>query len=243
MLHPEALAKRFRERDIAVMTSGKPTEDEGEVPEPSGMRTYLTVKFPLRDEDGSVNGVCGIATDITERKKLQQEMERMAQTDLLTNLPNRRHFMSMAELEVSRTVRYGGELSVLMLDIDHFKNINDTYGHKAGDTVLEKIGALCKQALRDVDIVGRIGGEEFAFLLPQTDREHAVQVAERLRNTIAEAEIAIEGEQSLPVTVSIGVSAYAGTATNIAVLLNQADQLLYEAKRSGRNRVCADERC
>lgn len=238
VLYPEADAVLFRQHDLAVMASGKTIEMEEDLQCSSGKRSFLSIKFPLRNDAGEISGVCGMATDITDRKKIQQEIEKMAQTDMLTNLPNRRHFMNLAELEVSRTIRYGGQLSVLMMDIDHFKSINDTHGHKAGDDVLRKIGSLCQVALRDVDVVGRIGGEEFAVLLPQTGRDSAVMVAERLCKTISDAEMTLGDGGELHITVSIGVAVMVADAANLDTLLTQADGLLYEAKRSGRNRVC-----
>lgn len=238
-LYPEAIAAQFRQNDLVVMESGRVIESEETLQDSTGLHSFLTVKFPLRDEAGEINGVCGMATDITERKLIQQEVERLAQTDVLTNLPNRRHLMSLAELEVSRTLRYSGELSVLMMDIDHFKSINDTHGHEAGDAVLSKIGTLCREALREVDVVGRIGGEEFAILLPQTDHDQAIVVAERLRQTIADAVTVLHDGALLQFTVSIGGAVFVGDASiNLERLLSQADKCLYEAKRSGRNRVC-----
>jgi diguanylate cyclase (GGDEF)-like protein len=191
----------------------------------------------LRDEAGKVNGVCGIATDITDRKKIQDEVERLSQVDVLTNLANRRHFMVLAEQEMSRTRRYGGPLSALMLDVDFFKKINDTYGHKAGDAVLSMLGERCRNTLRTIDIAGRIGGEEFAFLLPQTLPEKAAEVAERLRRSIADLPVELDDGRLLSVTVSIGVAGLDETVTTVDTLISLADKALYAAKDGGRNRV------
>jgi diguanylate cyclase (GGDEF)-like protein len=170
-------------------------------------------------------------------ESLQAELERQAHTDSLTGLANRRHFMDLAEKELSRTLRYGGSLAVLMVDLDHFKHINDTYGHNTGDLVLQSVAELFRRELRSIDCVGRLGGEEFAVLLPQSDSTGAREVAERLRKAIADTGVA--REQGLPVhfTASIGLAAMPGAATNIDSLLSQADGALYEAKRSGRNRT------
>jgi diguanylate cyclase (GGDEF)-like protein len=126
-----------------------------------------------------------------------------------------------------------------MLDIDHFKKINDTYGHKCGDLVLKKLAATCQQVLREVDIIGRIGGEEFAILLPETDKEQAIEVAERLREAIGNAEVAIENGRPVRFTASIGVTSLTGEDKNMDVLLNIADKALYQAKNAGRNKVVA----
>jgi len=177
-------------------------------------------------------------TTAAQAETLQHELERLAQTDSLTGLANRRHFMLQAEKELSRTVRYGGQLAVLMVDIDLFKKTNDTYGHSAGDLVLQTLSGIFGHELREVDIVGRLGGEEFAIVLPQTDGASAVEVAERLRQSVADT--ATIRPQGLPIhfTVSIGVAVQQGS-TNIEILLSQADSALYEAKRTGRNRVIA----
>lgn len=197
-----------------------------------------THAVPMRDANEQITGLLGVTRDITARKQADRELKQLAQTDFLTNLANRRHFMELAEQELSRTLRYGGPLSVLMMDLDHFKNINDTYGHTIGDLVLQKFGGLVRQTLRDVDAVGRVGGEEFAIVLPQTDAEHALEVAERLCRLTADTEVALDQGRPLHFTVSVGVTTLAGSGNNIDTLLSQADQALYEAKNSGRNRVC-----
>ena len=144
-----------------------------------------------------------------------------------------------SELELSRAIRYDNALSIFMIDIDFFKQVNDNHGHKMGDTVLKEFAEVCGNMLRDVDIVGRIGGEEFAILLPETDKNEAAEVAERLRNAIANAQVPLStGDQSLHFTVSIGEASLASKDDNLDELLNLADKALYEAKNSGRNRVC-----
>ncbi|WP_428825475.1 PAS domain S-box protein [Azonexus sp. IMCC34842] len=237
-LYPATIAQVFRQHDLAVMASGKPDELEETLENARGIHSFLTSKFPLRNEEGKINGVCGIATDITERKKIQNEIERLSQIDLLTNLANRRHFMALAEREFARAVRYKGELSVLMIDADHFKNVNDSYGHKAGDAVLATLGEILRTSLRDVDIAGRIGGEEFAVVLPETGTDEAFDVAERIRTCIAASSIPVQDGTPLKVTVSIGISKFTDEGSSIEILMDRADEQLYLAKRSGRNKVC-----
>lgn len=204
-----------------------------------GRRCWVdTHAVPMRDSTGLIRGVLSVTRDITERKKARQELERLARIDVLTGLANRRHFMVLAEQELTRTLRYGGALSVLMIDIDHFKNVNDTHGHQTGDLVLQRLGGLCREALREVDCIGRIGGEEFAVVLPLTDGARALEVAERLRRTVADTEVALERGLPLRFTLSIGVTTLVDRGTNLDTLLGQADSALYEAKRTGRNRVC-----
>jgi diguanylate cyclase (GGDEF)-like protein len=165
------------------------------------------------------------------------ELERQAHIDYLTGLANRGRFMELAEAEEARAARYGNPFAVLLLDVDHFKSINDRHGHKAGDAVLRALGAILRKTLREVDIIGRIGGEEFAALLPETDAIRAPEVAERVRRAIADSEMPAGDGEPLHVTVSIGVVATKENVGSIDKLLGQADTALYLAKNSGRNRV------
>lgn len=192
----------------------------------------------VRDAAGQVIYFIAQIQDITERKTLLEKLELQANRDYLTGLSNRRHFLEQGEIELSRAKRYGNALSIFMLDIDHFKRINDTHGHKAGDLVLQKLSTVCQQTLRTVDIVGRIGGEEFAVLLPETDAGQAAEVGERLRENIANSNVILDAGLPLQFTVSIGIATLKDNSINLDMLLNLADQALYDAKNSGRNRVC-----
>jgi len=178
-----------------------------------------------------------VVRDITERKRFEHELERQAHYDFLTNVYNRRHFMQLADNELARSMRYDSVLSLLMLDIDYFKNINDSQGHKAGDIALQKLAEICRHTLRQVDIIGRLGGEEFAILLPETALAEAQETAERLRLAIAQLEVSLDNGLPFHFTVSIGVTAPTSRHENLDTLLNQADQALYAAKHGGRNKV------
>lgn len=192
----------------------------------------------VRDSRGKVLYFIAQVQDITERKAMLEELQRQATKDYLTGLSNRRHFMEQGENELAQVQRYGHALSLLMLDIDHFKNINDSYGHKAGDIVLQKLSQILRETLRTVDIIGRMGGEEFVVLLPETDLQEAVEVAERLREIVAGTEVIREAGLPLRFTISIGVVTMKQKHINLDILLNQADQALYKAKTAGRNKVC-----
>jgi diguanylate cyclase (GGDEF)-like protein/PAS domain S-box-containing protein len=196
----------------------------------------VEVSFNAVDIDGDRFLFCA-SRDITERKRLQKELEQRAHIDYLTKVNNRGYFMLLAEQELLRAIRYDRKVSLFMLDIDHFKKINDMHGHKSGDIALQRLAEICRNALREVDIIGRIGGEEFAILLPETDKSVAYNLAERLRTNIAKTEVKILSDLSIYLTVSIGVSVLSANGKSIDVLLQMADKALYEAKNSGRNKV------
>jgi diguanylate cyclase (GGDEF)-like protein len=161
----------------------------------------------------------------------------LATTDSLTGLPNRRQFRERAELEFAKCQRYGVPLSIALLDVDHFKRINDSHGHGCGDTVLREIARACSQAVRSVDLVARYGGEEFVVLLPHTDLRDAAQTVERIRSLIADLKISGSTHGVLNVTASAGVAGWRCEHETLAELIDAADAALYRAKRNGRNRV------
>jgi diguanylate cyclase (GGDEF)-like protein len=170
--------------------------------------------------------------------RLAAELHRRAHADPLTGLPNRRAFEEGLAREIARAARASLPLAVLALDVDHFKRVNDAHGHPAGDEVLRTIAACLAQAARAGDLVGRVGGEEFAAALPGADLAQAREVAERIRARVA-AEPVAAGAAAVPVTVSIGVASLGADAADGPSLLARADARLYEAKRSGRNRVAS----
>lgn len=186
-----------------------------------------------------INFAANLTAVAIENKNVREELERRAYNDYLTGLATRRHFFERAEEEIARHTRHGGALSVLMFDIDNFKQINDLYGHSTGDLVLKKIAHITMETLREIDLIGRIGGEEFAVLLPETGLEEAMVVAERLRKAIEEGEVILNEGLSPRFSASFGVTSAGERSINIDMLLNRADKALYEAKESGRNRVCA----
>jgi diguanylate cyclase (GGDEF)-like protein len=174
--------------------------------------------------------------NVSDLVRSADEYAELAITDALTGIYNRRHFMTRFESEWNRYLRYGRPLSLLMLDIDLFKSVNDRYGHDVGDRVIVHVARLCEAQTRNSDLVARIGGEEFAILLPESDLEEARVVAERLRGTLAEQPLP-DGEQVIAVTISIGVAQADTAMAGLAELSKRADEALYAAKRGGRNRV------
>lgn len=238
---PEDVVSKLYAVDTRVMAQGENSAEEIESRTADGeIRYYWEVKTPIFDpqDKSHIWGLCGISYDITERKFLEEELKRQAHIDYLTGVNNRRHFMEQAELELRRAVRYNNPLCIFMMDIDYFKQINDSYGHKTGDIVLKKLTEICQHTLREVDIIGRVGGEEFAILLPETNLDKAFEVAERLRVVISETNVPLENGLPVHFTVSIGVAALAAKEDNLDVLINVADKALYTAKNLGRNKVC-----
>ena len=188
------------------------------------------------DKQGNLTGEFGILHDVTRRKFLEEELRKLATSDPLTGASNRRHFFEIAEQERKRAQRNSLPLSVMMLDIDHFKQINDTYGHHIGDLALIEVVNVCQGAIRASDLLGRLGGEEFAVLLPETNITQGKLLAERLRQEIAK--IALEtSEGMVSLTVSIGLAESEKSAPSVEDTLKRADLALYSAKEGGRNQV------
>lgn len=178
--------------------------------------------------------------EIKERTRVQEELRVLATTDSLTGASNRRHFLELAEREFERTRRYPAPLSALMLDADHFKQVNDTWGHDVGDKVLKSLCRVIQSELRATELLGRMGGEEFAIALPSTPCEGAMVVAERLRLAVSQLTVPV-GEAEVSFTVSIGVAQAGPEDNSFAAVLSRADRALYQAKEQGRNRVVSAE--
>ncbi|HWI14813.1 MAG TPA: diguanylate cyclase, partial [Burkholderiales bacterium] len=189
----------------------------------------------VRDDAGAPMYFLRVIEDITERKRLEANLTELATTDMLTGLPNRRHFVVRLEEEHARLQRFDTQYAaLLLLDLDYFKRINDTYGHAAGDAVLKHFAALLRTGIRKIDVPARVGGEEFAIILPGATRTAALELAERLRRTVAGTPAVYDGA-SIPFTVSIGIAAMDRADAQAGAALVRADAALYRAKASGRD--------
>ena len=197
--------------------------------------------MPVKDSAGEVQYVCFTLFDVTDTsiyqtklKKVMGELEEISNLDGLTRLYNRRYIESTLSQEFSRAQRYNHDLSIILTDIDHFKNVNDTHGHLAGDEVLREVAIRLNDGLRECDIIGRYGGEEFLILLPETNIDGAKILAERLRQMVAEKPIICDGK-SIPITISLGLSALSEYSKTYEHLIDEADKALYYSKAAGRN--------
>ncbi len=238
--HPDDLAKAKVLLERCFRRESEFYEVEARMRHRNGEWVWILTRGRIVEwtEDGKPWRMLGTHRDITANMHLRQKLEREATTDALTDLCNRREFESLAHRELSRANRQGAPLSLLMMDIDKFKSINDTHGHDVGDAVLKTIAGACAPHLREVDVLARIGGEEFAVLLPDTTIDGATHVAERIREALGRESVPAGDGKTLSFTVSVGVAQHDGESEELPALIKRADQALYRAKESGRNRVC-----
>ena len=199
--------------------------------------------FPLTSLSGDVEQVCVVIYDVTleavSKQRFQavnEQLQKMSRTDGLTGLFNRRYWEEMCELEFKRSKRSGQPSSLIILDIDHFKNINDTHGHPAGDVVIKTMAKIIKTAIRETDIAGRYGGEEYTIILPNTDAKNAKMVAERIRRLTEAFPVEYEGIE-INFTISLGIAMLDMSYDNYTTWIERADKGLYEAKEGGRNQA------
>ncbi|KGU83323.1 GGDEF domain-containing protein [Pseudomonas mediterranea] len=206
-----------------------------------------TTLLPLRSPDSKINHICLVIYDVTDvatnRHQLQAanaQLQLLSSTDRLTGLYNRGHWEESLKAAYARHQRYGNNSSLVMFDIDHFKRVNDTYGHQAGDKVIEQVARLVREHVRDSDVAGRYGGEEFGVVLSDTDKAGARMFAERLRKAVEEMDVAY-GDVVIRFTISLGVADLSQPSNSHADLIAWADEALYTSKKTGRNRVTVHE--
>jgi len=237
-LFPPELAERFASSDRRVLEGQEMAAVSYAVPAPGRPLHFAGVRFPIPGPDGAPVGICGFAVDVTERIELGRKLEKLATTDALTGLANRRRFDEHFAAEVVRAARSGEPLTLVLCDVDHFKRYNDRYGHQRGDACLVEVGrALEGLVRRPADLAARYGGEEFALVLPDTSQEGATQLAERLRSAVRALEFEHEGNDGHDVvTVSAGVATVTGGAWTVEDVVALADRALYDAKAGGRDR-------
>jgi len=258
ILHaPEDVERITAEVFAAIEHQGYWTGEIKKVAKDQSIGWIESSVIPIFDEQNQPIGALGINRDITQRREIQQELlvanenlqsqlqeieilqeklREQATLDPLTGLYNRRYLIDMMQREIARAKREDIPISVAIMDLDHFKDINDTFGHKGGDAVLEAMAELFLSHVRASDIVCRYGGEEFIFLMPGASIDTAAERMEELRKLIEEKAI-IHNDKAIPVTVSIGVASYPIHGDNDESLLLEADNMLYNSKRNGRNQV------
>jgi diguanylate cyclase (GGDEF)-like protein/PAS domain S-box-containing protein len=260
----DILAEKFRERRELEMSAKHGVALKYELPmhHKNGSEVWVEMSsVPIYASDGTINGYQGVARDVSGRRQheenllqMQQQLEsrlnevaeeksvfqELATHDPLTGLYNRRHLEDALPLELARSTRDGKQLAIIMLDLDHFKNINDQYGHAAGDEILKALAGLLKNGARESDLICRYGGEEFVAIMPNMSAEQALERVETWRQQLEDLFV-VYGDFKINVTLSAGIAVFPEHGENASLVLTRADEMLYKSKRDGRNRitVCA----
>lgn len=228
-----------------TLQSSDPCAKEKKIALTNGETTWVEIyTYPLLDESGRISHVIEYTRDVTDRKKSEEDrrrlierLEYLSKVDGLTGLLNRRALAEQLEYEIDRAKRYSTELSIILCDLDNLKEINDTYGHLAGDTTLQIVSASLRNALRNADIAGRYGGDEFLVIVPQTATAGAASIAEKIRNAVQMTEVRIDDHQRISISLSIGVASLNVPYETLDAFVSRVDAALYTAKNSGRNRI------
>jgi len=225
--------------------SGDPCAKDKHIILANGSDAWVEIyTYPILDDKGRVSHVIEYTRDITDRKRSEEEkqrliekLEHLSKTDGLTGLLNRRALTERLSYEIDRAKRYGSDLSLVLCDVDNFKQINDLYGHAGGDSALQNVSGTLKGMLRKTDIAGRYGGDEFIMILPETSMTGAVSLAEKIRASIESSEFRLEGDKTARMSLSIGVTCLAAASDTIDSFVKRADDAMYASKQSGRNKV------
>jgi diguanylate cyclase (GGDEF)-like protein len=244
-LGPSAIGRRLKdvvpgtpELDKLLKRPKGGSEIDFQIEKDSATLSFRARLSPVFSRQGRPRGSVILISDVSQQVWFTKQLRDLATLDDLTGIVNRRHFMEEGHKEVDRAKRYNKPLSLIIIDIDHFKNVNDAWGHETGDEVLKAICEYFQTALRKSDTFGRHGGEEFAILLPETPRDQAMVVAERLRTTVGDQPIRLKDGKKIAVTASIGVADMAGlVGDTFNDLMREADRAMYRAKAAGRNCV------
>lgn len=226
----------------AILAHGEVSDFPGQMVRRDGQVIDISISsHALYDHAGNFAGVEGIYRDVTQRKNLERELHRLATTDMLTGIANRRAFLETAESAYAHSCRSGEPLTLLMLDLDHFKTINDRFGHLEGDRALVAFAQAVKSQLRASDAVGRLGGEEFGVLLPLTTLAEGLEAAHRILQSVRALLLSDDTGQAYRITTSLGVGAFRQSDRSLRDMLDRTDQALYLAKRRGRDQIASLE--
>ena len=226
----------------AILADGEVSDFPGQMVRRDGQVIDISISsHALYDHAGNFAGVEGIYRDVTQRKNLERELQRLATTDMLTGIANRRAFLETAESAYAHSCHSGEPLTLLMLDLDHFKAINDRYGHLEGDRALVTFAQAVKSQLRASDAVGRLGGEEFGVLLPLTTLAEGLEAAHRILQSVRALQLNDDTGQAYRITTSLGVGAFRQNDRSLRDMLDRADQALYLAKHRGRDQIASLE--
>ncbi len=230
-------ASLLQQRFAEFLRLGAISKAEYDVLCRDGERLTVSVDGRIEhDEHGRFRRTHCVLHNITARKRLEETLARLATTDHLTGLSNRRHFLEQMVIALARHRRHGHPTALLMVDLDHFKRINDGHGHASGDAVLRQFAATTQRVVRNIDSVGRLGGEEFAILLPDTDLDGALDLAQRLRGEVARTPVVVDGGE-IRYTLSGGITLFCAEDRDTDAILARADRALYRAKQAGRDRI------
>ena len=233
---PNETAEHFHQSDQKVFRTNQIQRTEESAIDDEGIEHhYLSIKAPITLNNK--RALIGFSSDVSEIYNMKEEFKRLANTDYLTNLYNRRYFMQQGEQEYSRSKRHNKPFSIISVDIDHFKAINDNFGHPAGDHVLKKVSKKLQQSIRSEDVLARMGGEEFTIILPETTQLSAQALAERTRETLQSLFICYQNDIEINVTISLGVTTLTAQDINFDSVLVRVDEALYKAKENGRNQT------
>jgi two-component system cell cycle response regulator len=243
---PEHLADNFMQAISEAISSNSlkvieyqlsPADIAGSPTEGSRRKQWFSGRiYPIKDRSNEIHSVILLAINISDKKNLEQQVRELAERDLLTGVFNRRHFMRIFEKEFTISRRYMNRLSILLIDIDNYKEISENFGMEAGNTVLQRFASFCEATLRKSDLFARYDGENFIVMLPNTPSLGAAIIADRLRANAEELQIPYENN-TIRITVSIGVSLVLDKDTNGSAVLARADSALYQAKKNGGNTI------